>query len=109
MKSGSSFYGSTVSSSHRRLSQISNASDYEGSGTPRASNQDIHGASQASTSAGLSSLMQPLTRPKPSSKAFARLMIKIVTGFVLLAIAIFVPGFDRVMGTLRFNTPRHRD
>jgi hypothetical protein len=52
--------------------------------------------------------MQPLTRPKPSSKAFARLMIKIVTGFVLLAIAIFVPGFDRVMGTLRFNSHQHR-
>lgn len=97
MKSGSSFYGSDFSS-HRRLSYSSGTSEIEGSGTPRASGQAIAETSQTSVSAGLSSLMQPLVHTKPGSKAFARLMIKIVTGFVLLAIAIFVPGFDRVMG-----------
>lgn len=63
-------------------------------------------SSRVSTAAGLSSLMQPLVHVKPSSKAFTRLLIKIVTGFVLLAIAIFVPGFDSVMGPHHCLTPQ---
>lgn len=75
------------------------SSNYEGSGTPRANGHTTADSSRVSTAAGLSSLMQPLVHTKPGSKAFARLVIKVVTGLILLAIAIFVPGFDRVMGT----------
>lgn len=65
--------------------------------TPRARSAEVN---QSSVSAVLSAISQPLSEIKPQSKAVARQVVKIITSFVLLAIAIFIPSFDRVMGLL---------
>ena len=65
--------------------------------TPRARTTEIN---QSSVSAVLSAVSQPLSEIKPQSKAVVRQVVKVVTSLVLLAIAIFIPSFDRVMGLL---------
>lgn len=65
--------------------------------TPRARTAEVN---QSSVSAILSAVSQPLSEIKPKSKAVVRQVVKVVTSLVLLAIAIFIPSFDRVMGLL---------
>lgn len=65
--------------------------------TPRARPAEVN---QSTISAVLSSVSQPLSGIKPKSKAVVRQIVRMVTSLVLLAIAIFIPSFDRVMGLL---------
>lgn len=65
--------------------------------TPRARTAEVN---QSSISAVFSAVSQPLADIKPKSKAVVRQIVKLVTSLVLLAIAIFIPSFDRVMGLL---------
>ncbi|KAK9899790.1 hypothetical protein P389DRAFT_4127 [Cystobasidium minutum MCA 4210] len=65
--------------------------------TPRARTAEVN---QSTISAVLSSVSQPLADIKPKFKAVVRQIVKLVTSLTLLAIAIFIPSFDRVMGLL---------
>jgi len=89
----SSFKDSDYSEpSYSTFSEISDDMD-----TPRARTAEVN---QSSMSAMLSAVSQPLSEIKPQSKTVVRLIVRIVTSLVLLAIAIFIPSFDRVMGLL---------
>lgn len=90
MKSGSSLKTSN-------FSQTTYSTFSDDMLTPTAHTPEIN---QSTISAALSAISQPLADIKPQAKAYVRLAVKLVTSLVLLAIAIFIPSFDRVMGLL---------
>ena len=46
---------------------------------------------------------QPFAHAPPKTKTWIRQILKIVTGLLLLAIAIFIPSFDRILGESKRN------
>lgn len=98
--SGFSKSGSELSRSSSFYSYVSSGADDDeedldtGTGTPTGP----HNLSQAGSSSVFSSLIQPMKDTKPRTKKYTRLLVKTVTSFLLLAIAIFIPSFDRIMG-----------
>jgi hypothetical protein len=91
----SSFKSSDISRSSYSTFSSAISDDLE---TPRPRNAELSNPSAISTV--FSSMVQPLADIKPQQKAFARQVVKLVMSGVLLAIAIFIPSFDRIMGLL---------
>ena len=84
----------------RPLSSHSSYSDIDDSGRSLNSKEV---PTQNKFSKFLSLLAQPFADIQPKTKRWARQVVRILTGLVVLVIAIVVPSFDRVVGELPYD------